>query len=268
MEVKNLNSFRSVERAIKYELERMKKLHEESKERDIVQETRGWDDSKQKTFSQRKKEGSADYRYFPDPDLPKLKLHEAFDLEKMKKELPELPATKRARYKNNFGIKDEDIEIYINDIELSNWFEKVAQILKNSDAIKLASNYITSDYVGLKKTNPAIKLTKPENFADLIIFAKTGRLSSRATKDIFGRILIKDESPKAIIETEGLLQSSDEATLKEIAKKTIDANPKAIADYKGGKEQALMSLVGQIMKKTKGSVNPEVTKKILKDLLK
>src|SRR6185436_8297960 len=104
------NSFRSAERAIKYELERMEKLIKEGKGAEIVQETRGWDEGKQKTFSQRKKEGSADYRYFPDPDLQKLKLHEAFDLEKMKKELPELPEQKRARYKNDFGIKDEDVE--------------------------------------------------------------------------------------------------------------------------------------------------------------
>ncbi len=118
VEVKNLNSFKSVERAIKYELTRMAELWENGKESEIVQETRGWDDGKQKTFSQRKKEGSADYRYFPDPDLPKMKLHEAFDLEKMKKELPELPEEKRIRYKKDFGIKDEDIEVYINEPEL------------------------------------------------------------------------------------------------------------------------------------------------------
>src|SRR3989338_8734224 len=106
VEVKNLNSFRSAERAIKYEIERMIVLMEEGKESEIVQETRGWDEAKQKTFSQRKKEGSADYRYFPEPDLPKLKLHEPFDLEKMKKELPELPMAKRARYKKDFRIKD------------------------------------------------------------------------------------------------------------------------------------------------------------------
>ena len=109
VEVKNLNSFKSVEKAIKFELDRMTELLENGKGEDIVQETRGWDEAKQKTFSQRKKESSHDYRYFPEPDLPKMKLHEVFDLEKMKSELPELPVEKRTRYKNDFGIKDEDI---------------------------------------------------------------------------------------------------------------------------------------------------------------
>ena len=268
VEVKNLNSFRSVEKAIAYEIKRMEELYETGKESEIVQETRGWDESKQKTFSQRKKESSHDYRYFPEPDLPKMKLHEAFDLKKMKKELPELPETKRARYKKDFGIKDEDTEVYINDPVLSSWFEEVAKILGDTDSIKLASNYITSDYVGLKKTNPEVKLIKPENFAELIKMAKGGYISSRATKDIMGRIVINDESPEKIAQKEGLLQQNDEGALKEVIQKIIDANPKVVADYKGGKGQALMSLVGQVMKETKGSANPEVTKKLLINLLK
>ena len=267
VEVKNLNSFRSVERAIKYELDRMAELMESGKGAEIVQETRGWDEAKQKTFSQRKKESSHDYRYFPDPDLPKLKLHEVFDLKKMKDELPELPEAKRSRYRRDFGIKDEDIESYINDPNLAVWFEKVAGILGDVDAIKLASNYITSDYVGLKKSNPEVKLAKPENFAELIKMAKGGYISSRAAKDIFGRIVTKDESPRDIAEKEGLIQTNDESALTEIAKKIIDANPKVVLDYKGGKENALMSLVGQIMKETKGSANPALAKEILVNLL-
>src|SRR6185436_16829560 len=117
VEVKNLNSFRSVEKAILYELARMTVLQEGGKSSEIVQETRGWDESKQKTFSQRKKESSEDYRYFPEPDLPKFKLHRAFDLEKMKKELPELPEAKRARYRKDFGIKEEDVENIVSSKE-------------------------------------------------------------------------------------------------------------------------------------------------------
>lgn len=270
VEVKNLNSFRSVERAIKYELDRMIQLEEEGKGAEIVQETRGWDESKQKTFSQRKKEGSADYRYFPDPDLPKLKLQDketGFDLEKMKRELPELPEMKRIRFTKDFGIKGEDIEVYINETELGAWFEKVANILSDKDSIKLASNYITSDYLGLKKINPEVKLTKPQNFAELIKMTKEGYISSRAAKDILGRIVIHDESPNEIAKKENLLQSNDTGALKEIAKKIITANPRVVADYKGGKEQALMSLVGQIMKETKGSANPAITKQVLIDIL-
>ncbi len=271
VEVKNLNSFKSVEKAIKYEVERMTELWEEGKQDEIVKETRGWDEAKQKTMSQRKKESADDYRYFPDPDLAKMKLHEAFDLEKMRKELPELPVQKRARYKNDFGIKDEDIEVYINDTELARWFEEVAKILQNKlndiESIKLASNYITSDYIGLKKTNPEVKLTKPENFAELIVLAKTGKTSSRVTKDILGRIVINDESPMQIAERENLLQQNDEGALKEVVQKTIDANPEVVATYKGGKENAIMSLVGKIIKETNGSANPQLVIKLLKELI-
>ncbi len=167
VEVKNLNSFRSVERAIKYEVDRMIDLLEEGKGEEIVQETRGWDEAKQKTFSQRRKEVSADYRYFPDPDLPKLKLHKAFDLEKMKKGLPELPEAKRDRYKKDFGIKNQDIEVYINDMTLGVWFEDIARILNDKEKIKIASNYITSDFLGLKKNNPEVKMPSAENMAQL-----------------------------------------------------------------------------------------------------
>jgi len=272
VEVKNLNSFRSVERAIKYELDRMTELLENGKGSEIVQETRGWDESKQKTFSQRKKESSQDYRYFPDPDLPKMKLHEAFDLEKMKKELPELPAEKRLRYKKDFGIKDEDIESYINDPMLGIWFENVIKELKeNKELIKLASNYITNDMVGLVNTvlvKGTTKYPSPENFAKLINMNFKKEINSAATKKLLGNLITFNEDPEKIAREEGLLQQNDEDALKTIAQKIIDANSKVVADYKGGKEQALMSLVGQIMKETKGSANPAVVKKVLIELLK
>ena len=272
VEVKNLNSFRSVERAIKYELDRMTELLENGRGSEIIQETRGWDESKQKTFSQRKKESSQDYRYFPDPDLPKMKLHEAFDLEKMKKELPELPAEKRLRYKKDFGIKDEDIESYINDPMLGIWFENVIKELKeNKELIKLASNYITNDMVGLVNTvlvKGTTKYPSPENFAKLINMNFKKEINSAATKKLLGNLITFNEDPEKIAREEGLLQQNDEDALKTIAQKIIDANSKVVADYKGGKEQALMSLVGQIMKETKGSANPAVVKKVLIELLK
>ena len=268
VEVKNLNSFRSVERAIKFELDRMVELYEGGKEDEIVQETRGWEENKQQTFSQRRKESSEDYRYFPDPDLPKLKLHEAFDLEKMKKELPELPEGKRARYKKDFGIKEEDIEVYVNDFVLGVWFEEVAKILKEKEKIKIASNYITTDYLGLKKTNLNIGCPSAKNFAELINLVSENKISSRVAKDILAMIVVNDESPLGIATEKNLLQQSDEGALKEIAKKIIEANKKAVADYKSGKENALMSLVGQIMRETKGSANPALAKKLLQDMLK
>ena len=268
VEVKNLNSFKSVEKAIKFELDRMTKLLEDGKGDKIVQETRGWDENKQQTFSQRKKESSRDYRYFPEPDLPKMKLHEAFDLEKMKNELPELPQAKRSRYKNDFGIKDEDIESYINDKELGNWFEEIAKILNNPEKIKLASNYITSDFLGLKKTNLAVKPPSAENFAELVNMFADGKISSRAAKDILAMIVLKDKSPLKIATEKGLLQKNDEGEIKNLIEKIILENSEVVAIYKAGKENAIMSLVGKVIKESKGSANPQIVIKILKDLLK
>ena len=268
VEIKNLNSFRSVERAIKYEADRMIELWEEGKENEIVKETRGWDESKQKTFSQRKKENSEDYRYFPDPDLPKLKLHEAFDLVKIKADLPELPEAKRARYKADFGLKDEDIEVYINDRVLGNWFEEIALPLENKDKIKTASNYIISDYLGLKKLNPEINIPSPDSYLELIEMVNSNKISSRAAKDILAMIVVSDESPLKIATEKNMLQSNDEGALKEIVQKIISENPEVVATYKAGKENAIMSLVGKIIKESNGSANPQIIIKLLKESLK
>jgi len=274
-EVKNINSFKAVERAAEYEIKRMSKLLDEGKGHEIVQETRGWDENKQITFSQRIKENANDYRYFPDPDLPKLFLNKAFSAQggpasgwdKMRKELPELPEAKRARYRTDYKIKDEDIESYITDQELGEWFEQVANNLKDGEKIKTASNYITSDYLGLKKVNLEVRLPKIENFVELIEMVNEGKISSRGAKDILGMIVIKDESPLKIAEEKGLMQNHDEGALKEIVQKIIDANPQVVATYKAGKENAIMSLVGQVMKESKGSANPSLVQKILKELL-
>jgi aspartyl-tRNA(Asn)/glutamyl-tRNA(Gln) amidotransferase subunit B len=267
VEVKNLNSFKTVERAIKYEYERMIALIEEGKSDEIVKETRGWDDAKQKTTSQRKKEGSADYRYFPDPDLPKMYLHEAFDLEKMKSGLHELPVAKRARYNNDFGIKAEDTEVYINDPILAEWFEKVAGILNDKEKTRIASNYITTDYIGLKKNNLGARLPSAENFAELISLVTESKISSRGAKDILAMIVLADESPLKIATEKNILQSNDEGALKTIVEKIISENSEVVATYKAGKENAIMSLVGKVIKESNGSANPQVVIKLLKDLL-
>ena len=221
----------------------------------------------QKTFSQRKKESSEDYRYFSDPDLPKLKLHEAFDLAKMQKDLPELPAQKRIRYKRDFGIKDEDIEVYVSNKELAKWFEEIAKNLIKKDSVKILSNYITSDYLGFKKNNPNIKLPSSKNFAELIRLVAENKISSRVAKDILAMIVIKDESPVKIATEKNLLQQNDETALRKIVQKMINENPEAVASYKGGKENAIMSLVGKVIKESNGSANPQIVIKLLKEIL-
>ncbi len=271
VEVKNLNSFKTVEKAIKYEVERMIELWEEGKQDEIVKETRGWDEAKQKTMSQRKKESSEDYRYFPDPDLAKMKLYEAFggpEFKELKESLGELPEEKRIRYRKDFGIKDEDIESYINDLSLALWFEEVAKILGNAEKIKVASNYITTDFLGLKKANSEVKLPSATNFAELANMLSENTISSRGAKDILAMIVLNDESPLKIATEKNLLQKNDEGELKGIVEKIISENPEVVTTYKGGKENAIMSLVGKIIKETNGSANPQVVIKLLKELIK
>lgn len=277
-EVKNLNSFKSVEKAVTYEIERQIKLIEEGGK--VVQETRGWDEDKQKTFSQRAKEDSHDYRYFPDPDLPKMKISEIpeFAPEILKKELPELPWEKRNRYEKDYGIKEADVEIYVRPGIISTFFEKVCGDFGNDrELIKLASNYIISDIVSLINKSEVQYENDlpidPDNFAEIIRMVKIGELSSRAAKDMIISIWNSFSSGKKITsikqfaEKEGLLQKSDEGELIKIAEGIISANAKTVADYKAGKEAALMALVGQGMKATKGSANPQILKDIFLKLL-
>lgn len=268
VEIKNLNSFSVVGKAAAFEIARMTKLYDEGRADEIVQETRGWDDIKQATYSQRKKENSHDYRYFPDPDIPKFYLHDMFNLEDLKKNLPELPWQKRERYLNDYGIKSEDIESYVTDINLGKFFESVAIALNNDkEKVKIASNYITSDLLGLLKLNPEAKLPVPIFFAETIDMISAGELSSRGAKDILARIVLVNEPSRELAKQLGLMQQNDEGALRAIVQKTIDANPSVVAEYKSGKQALLMFFVGQIMKETKGSANPALTQKLLKELL-
>jgi aspartyl-tRNA(Asn)/glutamyl-tRNA(Gln) amidotransferase subunit B len=278
VEVKNLNSFRAVERAIKYEVERHIDAYESGQK--IVQETRGWDDAKQATYSQRAKEDSHDYRYFPDPDLPKLSISKIseFAKEVLSKGMPELPWTKRERYISQYEMKPVDADTFVNNPQLAAYFESVAATFSGADAgklIKLAGNYILSDYVGLAKAAGASLEVTPTipvgHMSELIVMIGGAKLSSRAAKDILA-LLYKAEgkdigTPQQIAEREGLLQQSDPAALKKVMVAIIAANQKAVADYKAGKQAALQSLVGQGMKATKGSADPELLRTIALELL-
>ncbi len=264
VEVKNLNSFKIAEKAIEYEIKRQIKAIGKGEE--IIQETRGWDEAKGITFSQRIKETSEDYRYFPDPDLPKLKISEIEEFQNI--ELPELPWEKRARYKKDFGIKDEDIESYIVDSNIGDFFEGVVSKLNNkNEFVKLASNYITSDLIGILSTNSEFQLPTAGNFAELVVMAGDGKISSRGAKDILKVMVAVGDTPKSIAEEKGLFQKSDEGELKIIIDKIIEDNKNAVEEYKSGKEQALQFLIGQGMKETKGSANPSVLKKLFEELL-
>ncbi len=267
VEVKNIGSIRAAERAALYEQKRMIELWESGRQNEIIKETRGWDENKGATFSQRSKENAEDYRYFPDPDIPKFYLSKLFNIEEIKNNLPELPEAKRNRYRTDYGIKDEDIESYVTDHELGIWFESIAKILNDKEKVKTASNYITSDFLGLQKNNENVKMPSAEHFAELITMAVEGKINSRSAKDILAMIVVEDASPMQIAEEKDMLQKNDEGALKEIVQKVIDANPQVVEIFKGGKDNALMSLVGQVMKESKGSANPALVQKILRELL-
>ena len=277
VEVKNLNSFKTVEKSIAYEIERQIDILEKGEK--VIQETRGWDEAKQKTYSQRIKEDSHDYRYFPDPDLPKMMISEVFDLKKIKTELPELPWQRREKYLKDFGIKEQDAEFFVNNVSFGAFFESVLDAeqrglnpdkrgMFNKELIKLTSNYISSDMVGFMSKDSTLKKPAPEKFAKIILMLAEGKLSSRVAKDLVERLLKENIDPEEIANKEGLIQKNDEGAVKELAQKLIFENPKVVADYKAGKEAALMFFVGQIMKVTKGSSNPQVIKKVLVELLK
>jgi aspartyl-tRNA(Asn)/glutamyl-tRNA(Gln) amidotransferase subunit B len=275
VEVKNLNSFKSAEKAIHFELDRMRDLYEEGRGAEVIQETRGWDEAKQITVSQRSKENAADYRYFPDPDIPKFRLKELFGNNYEKVEaLPELPSQMRARYKESFGIKDEDIEVYINDKKLGLWFESMIGSLATlvaqatlKDAVVSASNFTTSDLVGIFANGTDAQLPDAQSFATVVAMYKANELSSRGAKDLILRLTQGNFDVRQTAEGEGLIQKNDPEALRAVAQKVIDENPAIVADFRGGKDAALMGLVGRVMKETKGSANPELTQSVIRELL-
>lgn len=278
VELKNINSFNALRRAIEYELERQAGILKAGKK--IVHETRGWDDAGQKTFSQRRKEESHDYRYFPEPDLPPIEVYGDDELnpETLKLKLPELPRQKRARFQKEYGLAAKDSALIVSDKGTADFFEKaVSELLewsshdKKPQALKLAFNYLISDLQGLVKEKELPMndlLVSPENFAELIKMILEDLISSRAAKDILRVMVEEGGDPSDIARERGLNQISNEGALEEIAEKIIGANPQAAADYKLGKENALQFLVGQVMKETKGGANPEVARETLLKLLK
>jgi aspartyl-tRNA(Asn)/glutamyl-tRNA(Gln) amidotransferase subunit B len=267
-EVKNLNSFRSVEEAIKFEVTRHIDIIESGEK--VIQETRGWDEVKLETFSQRKKENAHDYRYFPDPDLPKLYLHELFDITTLKNELPEMPSARYARLVA-LGLKEDIASLVVDNKVIAFYFDEVTAGEEKEFSL-LASNYIVGDIVGLlKKDNKEIEantLPLVAQLRDLILMIMRGELSSRAAKDLLP-LLLSDKTldTKKIAEEKGLIQKNDIEALTIIVDEVLLDSPSQIADYKAGKEQMFMYFVGQCMKKSKGAGNPSLFQEIIKKKL-
>lgn len=263
-EVKNLNSFKAVEKAIAFEIDRQIAVLESGEK--VVQETRGWDENKSKTFSQRVKEDSHDYRYFPDPDLPKLFISEIPEFSNLA--LPELPWEKRTRLIKDFSLTEKEAEIMVTDTEVGNYFESVVAILKDAKLVKLATNYIVSDYLGLlKKSDKTIAQISPENFAELITITAAGTLSSRGAKDVLKVMFEEGGKAQEIAVSRNIIQKNDTEELRKIAEKIVSESPAVVVDFKAGKASVFQYFIGQAMKATKGSANPEVMRGIFEEIL-
>ena len=266
VEVKNLNSFKAVEKAIEYELKRHEALLEKGEK--LVQETRGWDENKGSTFSQRQKEDAHDYRYFPDPDIPKLKLGEVagFGESELKDSLQELPWKKRERFLA-LKIKEEQAETLLSRPDIEEVFDKVvAKFQENNSAIIITANYLTTDVVSLKEKGG--KIPDAENLAKLMLMIAENKLSSRGAKDILAIMMSEGGDPEKIAEEKKLLQVSDTGAIKEIVQKIIANNPNAVAEFKAGKSASMQFLIGQAMKETRGAANPKMLQEMFAESLK
>jgi len=275
VEVKNLNSFRSVERAIEYEIERQKNVLQSGEK--VIHETRGWDDAKEETFSQRTKEEAEDYRYFPEPDLPPLVIS-ADDVEKIGDTIPELPRARKERFNTEYKLPDLTIENLVIFKNLGDFFEATISELKAwlesgkiktdlDKLIKLSANYILTEFPKYVTTGGEVKIT-PENFAELIYLTFVGEISSSGAQEVLKEMFVSGKDPSQIIESKNLKQLSQEEELQIVVETIIKNNPQAVEDYKKGKETALQFLIGQAMRETKGKANPQILAKLIKKLIK
>ncbi|MEK7610136.1 MAG: Asp-tRNA(Asn)/Glu-tRNA(Gln) amidotransferase subunit GatB [Patescibacteria group bacterium] len=269
VEIKNLNSFQSVEKAIAYEIERQTLARERGEI--VMQETRGWDEVKEVTFSQRQKESAHDYRYFPEPDLPPLKINEVAEWRDLAATLPELPWTKRERYLG-YGFKPDEAEIYVTNFALANLFEQTDRELgADNSSRKLIGNYLTTDLWGQIKdrVDSVEKLSKirPADLAAVVKMAANGKISSRGAKNLITLLVVGKTDAEALASSEGLWQKSDETELAKFVDQVLVEHPAVVADYRAGKMSALQFLVGQAMKLSAGSANPQALAKLLRTAL-
>ncbi len=264
VELKNMNSFKHVERALNYEIKRQIGLLMEGKE--IVQETRLYDEATQTTHPMRGKEEAHDYCYFPDPDLIEIQIEESL-LKRLQAELPELPKIKKERFLKTYNLTPYEVDILIEEKSLAEFFEKTVKIYPNPKAV---SNFVLTEVLRyLNRDGKDISETnlKPENLAQLLELVEKEVISITIAKQIFPEVYERGAEPKKIVEERGLVQESSEEKLKGICEEILAQNPAEVKKYKAGKKGLLGFFVGQVLKKTKGKANPKVVNKILTELL-
>ncbi|MCL4545778.1 MAG: Asp-tRNA(Asn)/Glu-tRNA(Gln) amidotransferase subunit GatB [Chloroflexi bacterium] len=264
VEIKNLNSFRSVQRALEYEIARQTQALEQGQR--LVQETRGWLDDRGITVSQRTKEFAHDYRYFPEPDLPPLILSQA-EIDALRASLPELPEARRQRLISTAGISSGDASVIAADVSLARYYD---ELVHNGAPPKPAANWLLNDLLGLLNSRGESLETSrvtPARLTALIALVQNGTISTPIGRQVLAKMLDTDVSADSIVAAEGLAQVSDAHALISLIEETIDANAKALVDYLGGKEAAFNSFVGPVMKATRGKANPAIVQDLLRQAL-
>ncbi len=266
VEIKNLNSFRFVQKAIEYEIERQAKAIRKGIE--IIQETRLFDPSSGKTFTMRTKEEAHDYRYFPDPDLIPVRL-KTEQIEEIKSSLPELPDQKFERYLKEFALTEYDADVLVSDKDLAFYFEQAVSIYSKSP--KMIANWILNELLG-KLNEEGIEISKspvkPEHIAELVELIDSGVISGKIGKEVFEEVFKTGKSPKQIVEEKGLKQVSDEGEIRKIVEEVVSSHPAEVEKFKAGNTKLMGFFVGQVMKATKGKANPKIVNKILNELLR
>ncbi|MGA1537650.1 MAG: Asp-tRNA(Asn)/Glu-tRNA(Gln) amidotransferase subunit GatB, partial [bacterium] len=263
-ETKNLNSFRFVQQAITYEIARQTEELLDGKR--IVQETRLWDSVKKNTYSMRSKEEAHDYRYFPDPDLPVVRISSDF-VEQIRNQLPELPDAKKQRFMESFGLSTYDAEVLVADKQVAEYFEEV--VAAKADP-KLVCNWISGELMRLMNENKVdIRNVgiPAKSLASLIQFLQEGSISGKIAKTVFEEMVQSGKDPATIIEVRGLKQVSDEGALRGLLETLLSNNPKQVEQFRAGKTQIKGFFVGQVMKETKGQANPQIVNQLLEELL-
>ena len=263
-EMKNMNSFKSIVRAIEYEADRQIDVLENGGK--IDQETLRWDDVSGKTFSMRDKEDAQDYRYFPDPDLLAIKMSDEY-IEEIRKNLPELPESRKKRYIEEIGLPEYDANLLTASKYLSNLFEGASKICNNPKAV---SNWIMTDItkeLNERELEPDQIPFESEQLGNLVVLIDKGLISSSIAKKVLVELFENPKDPLKIVEEKGWMQISDEGAIKEVVLKVLENNAQSVADYKAGKDKALGFLVGQAMKETKGKANPGMLNKMFQEEL-
>jgi aspartyl-tRNA(Asn)/glutamyl-tRNA(Gln) amidotransferase subunit B len=264
-ELKNMNSFRNVQRALAYEIERQIQVLQEGGT--VIQETRLWDEQRQVTYSMRGKEEAHDYRYFPDPDLVPLRLDEDW-IEAVRKTLPELPAAKRARFISQYGLREHDAEVLTSSRPLADYFEACVALFPDPRQV---TNWVTGDLLReLNRDDRPIAECPiaPEKLAVMLRLLEDGKISRRIAQQLFEKMYQTGEDPKVIVQEKGWAVVSDLDSLHEIIDGVITENPNEVEAYRSGKEKLMGFFMGQVMKLTKGQADPKLAQKVLLERLK